>query len=62
VDPCLPERFTQVRVKRLFRGVVYTIAITRAGKPGLVVDGKSVAGNIIPPVAGKTAVSVEVRI
>ncbi|MDR2447719.1 MAG: glycosyl transferase [Treponema sp.] len=62
VDPCLPERFTHVRVKRLFRGVVYNIDITRTGKPSLVVDGKSVADNIIAPVAGKTAVPVEVTI
>ncbi|MDR0374516.1 MAG: glycosyl transferase [Treponema sp.] len=62
VDPCLPERFTHLRVKRLFRGVVYNIGITRTGKPSLAVDGKSVAGNIIPPAAGKTAVSVEVTI
>jgi cellobiose phosphorylase len=62
VAPCLPERFAHVRVKRLFRGVMYTIDITRTGKPSLTVDGKSVAGNIIPPAAGKPAVPVEVTI
>jgi cellobiose phosphorylase len=62
VDPCLPEWFTHVRVRRLFRGVVYHITITRTGSRSLRVDGKSVAGAIIPPVTGKTVVSVEVTI
>ncbi|MDR2193199.1 MAG: glycosyl transferase [Treponema sp.] len=62
VDPCLPERFTQVSVKRLFRGVMYAITITRAGTRSLTVDGATVAGDIIPPVAGKPVVAVAVTI
>jgi cellobiose phosphorylase len=62
VDPCLPKNFTPVRVKRLFRGVMYSIDITRTGKPGLRVDGTRVAGTVIPPAEGKTTVSVEVTI
>ncbi|MDR2792069.1 MAG: glycosyl transferase [Treponema sp.] len=61
-DPCLPERFTHARVKRLFRGVVYDIAITRTGKPGLTVEGEAIKGTIIPLVTGKAAVAVEVTV
>jgi cellobiose phosphorylase len=49
-------------IKRQFRGVMYNIAVTRTGKPSLSVDGKAVAGNIVPPVAGKAEVEVAVTI
>jgi len=48
VAPCLPDKMDAVRIQRLFRGTLYDIAIRRGDKKGLVVDGKSIDGNVIP--------------
>ena len=34
--------------RRTFRGVVYEITVRRGEEKGLVVDGKPVAGDLIP--------------
>jgi cellobiose phosphorylase len=50
-----------VKVQRVFRGVTYHIAVRRGEQPGVWVDGKAIAGNIIPiPQAGKQEVNVVV--
>ncbi len=66
VSPCLPQSWKEVKVNRLFRGVIYTIHIKKtsggAGEKELTVDGKKIKGNLIRPVKGKPAVEVLVTI
>jgi len=65
VDPCIPRKWKGFTVRRRFRGVTYTIAVRNPrgrskGVKTLVVDGQSVAGNVIPLAAdGREAVNVE---
>jgi cellobiose phosphorylase len=65
IAPVIPERWTEVRATRKFRGVTYRITVKRAG-PGshvaLKVDGKPVSGSTVPPQAGKKEVAVEVTL
>ena len=51
-------------IKRTFRGAVYTIHVTNPnghekGAVKMTVDGKEVAGNLVPYVEGKKEYSVE---
>jgi cellobiose phosphorylase len=62
IDPCLPERFKSLSIKRLYRGVRYNIEVKRGSVPALVVDGKPTTGNIIPLAQGKTSVEVQVTV
>ncbi|MDR0411123.1 MAG: glycosyl transferase [Treponema sp.] len=62
IDPCLPADFTHLSIRRLFRGVVYNIDVKRTGAPSLTVDGKLIAGNLIPLATGKLEVAVQVTI
>ena len=68
IDPCIPKTWKGYAVQRKFRGVTYTIEVKNPkgrskGVKSLVVDGKKVAGNIVPlPAAGTTAVKVEVTL
>ena len=53
IDPCLPEQFKECKVSRTFRGTVYHITIknennAQKGIKRLLVNGKEVAGNVIP--------------
>ncbi len=61
IAPSIPSTWERSQIVRKYRGVTYTITIQRHG-PGrqvaLVVDGQPVAGNVVPYVAGKTAVEV----
>lgn len=66
IAPVVPADWPGFTAVRHFRGVAYTITVTRQG-PGntvsLVVDGQAVAGNVVPlPAAGVTAVSVSVTL
>ena len=61
VAPVIPSAWLGVKVQRVFRGVTYHIAVRRGEQPGVWVDGKAIAGNIIPiPQAGKQEVNVVV--
>ncbi len=56
VDPCVPKSWKNFDVTRKFRGDTYQIKVTNPkgvskGVASLTVDGKTVAGNVIP-VAG----------
>jgi cellobiose phosphorylase len=62
VRPCLPASFTNVRVKRVYRGVTYNITISRSSEKGLWVDGKKLDGDIIPPAPKGSVVNVECEI
>ena len=61
VEPHLPSRFNELTVKRVFRGVTYTIHMTRTGSRSLNVDGAPVDGAIVPlPHGDANIVHVEV--
>ncbi len=63
IDPCLPESFTALSIKRLFRDTEYDITVTRTGAPGMTVDGKSITGTIVPlPAVGAKRVVVEITV
>jgi cellobiose phosphorylase len=60
VDPCLPAEWGDIRVTRRFRGATYRIAIHKPeGVTGrvarLLVGGKPIAGNVVPPPAAPGA-------
>ena len=64
VAPVLPAAWDGYKAHREFRGTAYEIVVKREG-PGnavsLVVDGTSIAGDVVPfPAPGTTTVNVEV--
>jgi N,N'-diacetylchitobiose phosphorylase len=65
VDPCIPKDWKGYEVTRQFRGVEYRIRVknpthTSKGVASLMVNGKKVLGNIIPPQKSAKKVEVEV--
>ena len=61
IEPHLPERFDQLTVTRVFRGVTYRIAMKRTGERTVSVDGKLLDGDIAPvPSDGAKPVEVAV--
>ena len=62
IAPVIPQNWPGFTARRIFRGVVYNIAIERKGdgnRIALIVDGTAVEGNLVlPPVDGRTVVSV----
>jgi cellobiose phosphorylase len=67
IAPAIPGAWRGFNAKRIFRGVTYHIAATRKGrgqgKVKLRVDGRPVAGNVVPmPRAGVSEVKVEVEL
>ena len=59
VDPCVPASFKEITVTRKYRGSVYNIHIVNPdgkekGISKMTIDGKEVAGNIIPDTAPGT--------
>lgn len=61
IEPHLPERFRKLTVTRVFRGVTYTIRMTHTGSRSMTVDGRPVAGTVVPlPTNGTDAVDVAV--
>jgi cellobiose phosphorylase len=65
IDPCIPRTWKGFTVQRRFRGVMYTVTVANPrrkskGVKTLLVDGRRVAGNVVPlPTDGRTAVKVE---
>ena len=60
IAPALPASWPGFTARRVFRGVTYHIIVRRGDRPGLRVDGLSLAGDIVPfPPAGITEVQVE---
>jgi len=54
IDPCLPTHWKRCRIVRPFRGATYDIEILNPhrlerGVVALEVDGRPIAGNLIPP-------------
>jgi cellobiose phosphorylase len=60
VDPCLPADWGDIRVTRRFRGATYRIVVHKGpGVTGrvarLLVDGRAVAGNLVPAPSSRGA-------
>jgi cellobiose phosphorylase len=54
IDPCLPGAWTKAEMTRDYRGATYRIAIRKRrglckGKVRLTLDGRPLAGSLIPP-------------
>jgi cellobiose phosphorylase len=63
IDPCIPKAWSGFTVSREFRGARYDIEVRNPrgvckGVKSLVVDGKRVAGDLIPPAPAGTRVKV----
>jgi cellobiose phosphorylase len=66
VAPVVPDSWPGFQATRAFRGTTYRIDVRRVG-PGnavaLTVDGKAVAGNVVPlPAAGQREIRVDVAL
>jgi cellobiose phosphorylase len=63
VAPVIPSKWDGFSVSRIFQGVQYDITVKREGKGNkvrLIIDGKSIEGNVIPkPPSGVAQVIVE---
>ena len=64
IAPVIPDKWPGFKATRLFRGVRYVIEVKRQGggnQVSLAVDGKPMAGSVVPlPAAGTKEVRVEV--
>ena len=65
IDPCIPAEWRKYTVERTFRGARYRITVKNPdgrmkGVRRLTVDGKPVAGQLVPLLAGDTVHEVEV--
>ena len=65
IDPCLPSSIKGFTCERLYRGVRYHITVQRPdgvskGVRSVVVDGKSIDGNVIPLDSTKTEQTVTI--
>ncbi len=65
VDPCIPSFLKSYSVDRIYRGVTYHITIenpdgSEHGVKSVTVNGKSVEGNLIPPVTDAKEAEVKV--
>ncbi len=57
VDPCVPQKWKKFSVKRHFRGSAYNIEVSNPqgvskGVKSVIVDGKEIERNVIPPDKG----------
>lgn len=48
LKPCLPTAWSGAKVSRVFRGAQYDIQFVKSDKFEIVVDGKTINGNIVP--------------
>ncbi|MBI2512270.1 MAG: N,N'-diacetylchitobiose phosphorylase [Opitutae bacterium] len=68
IDPCIPKNWPGFTVERAFRGTTYKIEVKNPngvskGVKSLVVDGKTVDGNLIPLATGdRKVVKVQVTL
>ena len=65
IDPSIPSAWDGLTATRQFRGAKYNITVKNPnhvckGVVKMIVDGKEVAGNVVPVEAGKTEYNVEV--
>lgn len=63
IDPCFPSEWGGVKIKRTFRGSVYNIEIkNKSNVKKIIVNGREIEGNVIPPNYEKKEVEVFVHI
>ena len=67
INPCIPNDWNGVKIKRVFRGTTYNILINNPNKLSkgikeLVVDGKLIKGNKVPVFTDNKEHSVEATI
>ena len=67
IDPCIPAEWREYTVERTFRGARYRITVKNPdgrmkGVRRLTVDGKPVAGQLVPLLAGDTVHIVEITL
>ena len=67
VDPCIPHTWDGYSVSRRFRGCMYDIAVKNPGHvcrgvKRVILDGKQIAGNVIPALSDGKAHQVEVEL
>jgi cellobiose phosphorylase len=60
VEPCMPERFSEIRITRAYRGAVYNIRATRGETKGITVNGEKLDGEVIPVKTNGTVNGVEI--
>ncbi|MCL2702144.1 MAG: glycosyl transferase [Defluviitaleaceae bacterium] len=60
IAPCLPDRFKELSIRRLYRGVVYNITIKRTGNYSLAVNGVPAKGDVIPIAASDCKIVVTI--
>ena len=65
VDPCIPKKWKGFTATRKFRGVEYQIRVKNPkgickGVKEITVDGRKIAGNVIPLATDKQVVKVEI--
>jgi cellobiose phosphorylase len=66
IDPCIPKRWKNYTVHRVFRGTTYHIKVSNPkgvskGIKQLTVDGAPIEGNVIPIPQSHRAVHVEAQ-
>ena len=66
VDPCVPAHWKNFKIRRVFRDAIYDIEVKNPkrvskGVKDLVVDGKRIDGNIVPPFKDKRTHKVEAK-
>jgi cellobiose phosphorylase len=67
IDPCIPKSWKGFTVTRVFRGDTYDISVSNPkkmnrGVSSMVVDGKTVEGNLVPVFADGATHAVEVTL
>ncbi|MBI5699346.1 glycosyl transferase [Candidatus Saganbacteria bacterium] len=65
IDPCVPRKWKQFKVKRVFRGSTYIINIKNPygvskGVKLVKVDGRQIVGNLVPAMKARKEFHVEV--
>jgi cellobiose phosphorylase len=58
IEPCLPERFDKVKIKRVFRDATYDIFIIRGDNKGIWVNDSKIEGTVVPTAKPGTTVKV----
>jgi len=62
IKPCLPDRFDNITIKRVYRGVTYNISFIRSNEKGLWVNGSKIDSDIVPAAPEDSVVTVICRI
>lgn len=67
IDPCIPSAWDKFSVSRIFRGAEYNISVKNpkglcCGAKALIVNGKTIEGNLVPVFPAGSKVNVEVSL